>query len=420
MRTSSLQAFLVLAISCGTAWAQPGTPDPSFHDDGLYSQTSDAAFVDTVITTDGRIIGAGWRFLTSSTQEIVLQHFADAAPLSLVRTGWKGMVSAAAAASNGRVVLAGTLSGYTMVAVYRLRSNLTADTTFSGDGKATLTLPSGWSVSVGDVTVDAGGRVLVTGRASFGATRDVFVARFLATGAADTSFAPRGWRTFEVADEPPAFEADETARVVLSDQNEILLAGETESAIGTTDVRRGFVLRLSERGAVLASAILQIKRWTDPDDDEHDSAYALEVAADRLLVGLAHQGPQPDPGGAVLALDRESLDRDGSFGDTSYPYYGAVHTSTTVRGLAALPQSGLAMARVGTGTLQAFSITTGDALPIFAGGSDRVALPLYGGDLFVSDLAVQAGDKVVLSTTTYASPTCFCRYQHDVMRVLMD
>jgi uncharacterized delta-60 repeat protein len=62
------------------------------------------------------------------------------------------------------------------------------DTSFSNDGKATVTLPSGGSLSAVDVAMQTGGRPIVVGESG----RNIAVARYTSTGNLDTSFGGAG------------------------------------------------------------------------------------------------------------------------------------------------------------------------------------------------------------------------------------
>lgn len=89
---------------------------------------------------------------------------------------------------SGRIVVAGGLNGD--VLVLRLTANGTLDTTFDGDGKA-ITDVAGYYDFAESVAMD-GSRIVVTGRANLtpdaGAATDMLVARYLDSGALDSTF----------------------------------------------------------------------------------------------------------------------------------------------------------------------------------------------------------------------------------------
>lgn len=99
-------------------------------------------------------------------------------------TGGQDLATAVAFGPGDKIVVAGYANG-TDFGVIRLNDDGSLDTTFSGDGKATITL--GFDAAEA-VAVDAFGRVVVGGETDAGTGSDFMVVRFTAAGLADPTF----------------------------------------------------------------------------------------------------------------------------------------------------------------------------------------------------------------------------------------
>ena len=99
-------------------------------------------------------------------------------------------------ASNPRIVVAGGFDSGSSekMAIMRLNSNGSLDSSFDHDGKVSFSLPTDNSNLATGVVVQAGGKVVVTGSASTSSTtNNIFVALRLNTnGSVDTSFGDQG------------------------------------------------------------------------------------------------------------------------------------------------------------------------------------------------------------------------------------
>jgi len=112
--------------------------------------------------------------------------------------GSDDLAFAVAAAPGGKVVAAGrTRAGVASTdAVARYNDNGSLDATFSGDGK--LTGPtSGYERRVHATVVQPDNKVLVAGSTATGTANDFFVARYNASGSLDTSFSGDGVATVD-------------------------------------------------------------------------------------------------------------------------------------------------------------------------------------------------------------------------------
>jgi uncharacterized delta-60 repeat protein len=174
-----------------------GTPDGTFDLDGRRTIGTQAGVNDTgggvAVLPDERIVISGQG---NSTQDFVTKRLTASGGLdptftgggtSVVDFGGNDAVNNMVRQPDGKLVLVGSTSGGGGdFAIARLNSNGTPDTSFSGDGKQTVTF--GGNDAAQGVAIAPGGKIVVTGQG--GASSDVAVARLNANGTLDASFAP--------------------------------------------------------------------------------------------------------------------------------------------------------------------------------------------------------------------------------------
>lgn len=246
---------LLLALLCSllagpaAASAAPGDLDPAFSGDGRLTHdfgTSNSFAYDVAVQPDGKAVVVGSAAGTSSSaRDVTVARYLTSGALD-PSFGSGGIATIAlpngldharsvALDGTGRIVVAGETTQYPVttntsaVLVARLTSAGVPDTTFSGDGVATLAI--GDEVTVEDVAVLPGDGVVVAGGAGGSSGTDVLVARFTAAGAADTAFDGDGWRRDD-------WGATEAARAVAVDTSaspaRVVVAGTsgTDVAVG--------------------------------------------------------------------------------------------------------------------------------------------------------------------------------------------
>lgn len=99
--------------------------------------------------------------------------------------------NALAIQADGKIVVAGiALPGDTDLALARFNSNGSPDTTFDGDGVATLALPLNQSIF--DIAIQPDGKIIVVGNTGSNTANDFFLARFNSNGTPDAAFGPTG------------------------------------------------------------------------------------------------------------------------------------------------------------------------------------------------------------------------------------
>jgi len=236
---------------------------------------------------------------------------------------YDGEASANAVATrrNGDVVISGgydhevTLpgSGYDCL-VGRLHEDGTLDTSFSGNGLATV----GWDLGAGNDDVCSAlalypdGRVAVAGRVERSdGSEDFGIARLTAAGALDTSFSGNGKDI--VAFDQGGGDLDEADVIALDRKERIVVAG----IVTTPGGQRAGVARLGPGGALDTSFAGTGKlsfsiSGTRDDVVEVNGLVVLSPPSNDILISGVYETAQSDLDGFVVALHA-----DGSF-DSSF------------------------------------------------------------------------------------------------------
>ncbi len=193
------------AAVASPALATPGDLDTSFDVDGKVTVTPEARpsrAADVVVQPDGKIVAVGTAQLATDSAAFTAARFNPDGTLDTA-FGGDGMVTvnvaAATEAAEGvvlqtiggdtKIVIGGWAvagGGNSNVALVRLNSNGSLDTTFSGDGIATELLQTG-DKRAWDVATQPDNKIVLVGGA-FGAV----VTRFTSSGALDTAFSGDG------------------------------------------------------------------------------------------------------------------------------------------------------------------------------------------------------------------------------------
>ncbi|MEN9678359.1 MAG: hypothetical protein RIS76_4255 [Verrucomicrobiota bacterium] len=226
--------------------------DPGFDEDGMVlAETqpglgNDDELRAVAVLPDGRIVAAG--FAASGVFNVdflVVCRLASGAPdLSFGKGGYATVdfggtdeAYAVAVQSDGKIVVAGT-TGLDF-ALVRLTASGALDTTFSGDGKATLNFDGGTDIAYG-VALTADGRIVVAGSAGgttgFPPSTHFAAARFHANGSLDSSFGGGGWVKTAVS----ATRSDAASCVLVLPDGKVLAGGNV--SFGAADNRPAFVL----------------------------------------------------------------------------------------------------------------------------------------------------------------------------------
>ena len=142
---------------------------------------------------------------------------------------------------DGRIVVAGELGATPNrdVFVMRFTSSGIPDTTFSGDGVATIPVPRDGGVA--GIAIAPDGNIVVAGNTTDDVTDDALLVRLTGSGAPDTGFSGDGVATFS----GPQIYLDASA-VVVQDDGKVVMGGESGDN-STTDL---YVARVTTGGGL--------------------------------------------------------------------------------------------------------------------------------------------------------------------------
>ncbi len=223
MRTRSMVRTMVvagvaaaLALAPTVATADPGDPDPGWSDNGLARDGlgDDASGVRVLVLGNGKVIVAGDIDEGGPTdRDVLLARYTAGGELdttfsgdgyrSIAVSGVYDTAWALARQSNGRYLLGGSKGANGKAFVLRTLANGDLDSSFSGDGIASPSLPGYSGGYVWKLLVQPDGKVLAAGEAypTGGGSNgsDLMVLRFRTNGTLDPSFSGDGRLLFDVA-----------------------------------------------------------------------------------------------------------------------------------------------------------------------------------------------------------------------------
>ncbi len=179
-----------------------GSRDESFAGDGMQTTDVGGGFGSgargLALQPDGRIVVAGVGGGVSTEQAVVVRYSADGSLDSSFSTDGKmtidfggtyGEAQAVAIQPDGKILIGGGNPSYpdAWYGIARLSTSGELDSTFSGDGKQTVSITGAWE-SVQALALDGVGRIVAGGRTD----SDWGLFRLDSNGALDTSFSDDG------------------------------------------------------------------------------------------------------------------------------------------------------------------------------------------------------------------------------------
>ncbi|XZE33950.1 cadherin domain-containing protein [Pirellulaceae bacterium SH501] len=213
-----------------------GSKDASFGTNGLVT-TDLASGADTgrglTVQADGKYVVAGEAYNGSSYDYALVRYntngtldtsFGGTGKVTIdLGTNSLDQGYAVRTQSDGKIVMTGfTTSGGTPdIAVVRLNSNGSLDTTFNATGKVITTVGSGSDFGI-DLQIQADGRIVIAGYSSISGN-DFSVVRYNSNGSLDTTFNSTGKLTTNFG----GGSDDRAARVLVQSDGTIVVAGTT-------------------------------------------------------------------------------------------------------------------------------------------------------------------------------------------------
>jgi uncharacterized delta-60 repeat protein len=394
-----------------------GSRDPSFNGDGIVQHdiagyNDDASARAVAIQSDGKIVVAGYvsGYVSGTfvTRFAVARYHADGSRDTSFGTG--GVVTTAIGASrdsayglviqpDGKIVVAGDSLNYATgydFALARYNGDGTLDTSFSGDGKLTTSFNT-QTDRVYAVSLQADGKILAAGFTRVGTQFDFALARYTSDGTLDTSFDSDGKVTTAVTTAN-----DEARAMAIQPDGKIVVAGYVTSSSNVTDFT---LLRYQTNGA-LDTAFGTAGIVTTPVGTGSSRAHGVLLQRDGKIV-VAGQAASTS---ALLRYTTSgSLDMD--FGND-----GIVLTQASWSPGNAEPAHGVAIQTddkivtagyaVGGGSGPDFAVvryTVTGSLDVDFDGDGIARTPVGTGKEFCYALAVQPDGKIVAAGSSRTS-----------------
>ena len=188
-----------------------GSKDTSFDTDGEVTTSfgGDDQARAVLVQPDGKIVAAGF-WDGGSAHFAVARYNSNGSldtsfstnGLATVDFGAEDFARAAALQADGKIVLAGctNVSGNSNVALARLNTNGSLDTSFDTDGRVTTAVSASLSDCANGVAIQSDGKIVVTGSVTTGfLAANVVVIRYNSNGSLDTGFGAGGIVTTSVS-----------------------------------------------------------------------------------------------------------------------------------------------------------------------------------------------------------------------------
>ena len=333
---------LLLAAGCsdsdGTLIRLPNAPagelDPTFNQVGYVTHDNAAGGSGPVndvapglaVLPSGDIVASGFSLGPGGYNNAVLYNYTEAGQLNTAFGGGDGIFvfdpGAHAEGLNltvddqGRFVVPGVFFTGTDndMAVIRVDSNGTLDTSFSGDGLFNHDGLGGGNDTANSAVIDGSGNIVICGRSSDGAENHAVIWRLDSSGFLDTTFGGTGWVTFDVS---PTFD-EEAVGCLIDDSGRIVASGNVDN--GTDD--DAAVWRFNSDGSLDTSfggvGYVTFHDIAGGAADDNANFSSLDPSGRILTAGFSSNGTDFD--GFVLRLESDGSP-DSTFGSGGFAVF---------------------------------------------------------------------------------------------------
>jgi uncharacterized delta-60 repeat protein len=275
--------------------AAPGGLDLSFDSDGsTVANIISEGVEDIVVQQDGRIVAVGTdgggnlgdlgNFIVSryNSNGSLDTTFDGDGTASVDFAGLRDVPYSVVVDSSGRIVVGGW-SRELGFALVRLNSDGSLDATFDSDGKVSTNISGTANEAIRSLVIDSNGKIVVAGTVQ---TADIAVARYNTNGSLDTTFAGGGIAIVDFSSR------DIAAEVRLQSDGKIVVAG---TAV-PLNVGNFALARLNTGGTLDNTFGINGKTTTGISSNGTTLASAMELQSDGKVVvgGTAHFGPSQD------------------------------------------------------------------------------------------------------------------------------
>ncbi len=261
-----------------------GTPDTTFDTNGAAIYAGAGNLNDegnaVVIQADGKIVVAGYSWIGTGYDIVVLRYNSDGTPDTTFDTNGAAIYDsgnfdlgyAVAIQADGKIVVAGqSYNGtYYNVVVLRYNSDGTLDTTFDTNGVA---IYNNGNDDIGyAVAIQADGKIVVACASSNGTDLDAVVLRYNSDGTPDTTFDTNGAAIYDSGND------DSGNAVAIQADGKIVVAGANNNGTDLDAV----VLRYNSDGTLDSAFDTNGAAIYDSGND--DIGYAVAIQADGKIV----------------------------------------------------------------------------------------------------------------------------------------
>ena len=212
-----------------------GAFDSTFSGGFVTTSFSSSEYLNDIeIQPDGKIVAAGYTFVSAGTDIAVARYNADGTPdtsfdvdgkLTTDFAGGGDRADGVAVQSDGKVVVAGAAStgpGYDF-ALVRYNVDGSLDSSFDGDGKLTTEV-TGLSEGANAIAIQFDGKILAAGATGSFNALDYALVRYNSNGALDTSFDGDGKVTTNI------LPTDSATGIAIQSDGRIVLAGNSRGS----------------------------------------------------------------------------------------------------------------------------------------------------------------------------------------------
>jgi serralysin len=323
-RTVVLTGVVAALMCVPSAAGQAGALDPTFSGDGkrvLRFDHGSATLRDVAIQSDGKLVAAGsrrgnfavFRLLSNGSLDTTFSGDGKVVTRFPRRSS---QAFAVAIQADGRIVVAGTVDpfgGNPSFGLVRYLPDGSLDLSFGGgDGRVRRGF-SRFFDWCNAVAIQADGKIVAAGARSLGPGGAFAVMRFNTDGSLDTSFDGDGKQAVDLSTGLSEDLPDEAQGVVVQPDGKIVLGG--TAMRGPPDFRRAFALARLKADGSRDSSFGSGGTVVSPLPSRDSEAWGLALGSDGKLVLAGDVG--------VFALTRFSS--DGSL-DTSFSGDGLVRT----------------------------------------------------------------------------------------------
>ncbi|MEW5799898.1 MAG: T9SS type A sorting domain-containing protein [Bacteroidota bacterium] len=260
-----------------------GDPDSTFSDDGVLTLSQgnqNDELYEVVIQSDGKIVAVGYSRTDFSADFCVIRVNTDGTldtsfdsdGIKLISFGSPyDFAKNVALQTDGKIVIVGTMTSSFVedIAVARLHTDGSFDTSFDSDGMLTTAVSSSYDYAYG-VAIDNLNRIVVCGNSSVSGNFNVIVVRYNSDGSLSSTFDSDGKLTLDLDGTDVAY-----GIAILSDQK-IVIAGTTDGI--------AFVARLDTAGAYDTSFDSDGYTIQSYPDMSVNSVYAMALQSDGNIV----------------------------------------------------------------------------------------------------------------------------------------